>query len=82
MTLSWKLAHRNGLFFALLFVLCFAWYWVNPTQQATHVQQLQLAFLGFSGMNGSSFVLGLIQAYIWGYVGCGVWWLAGKLSGK
>jgi hypothetical protein len=79
------LKHGNnvGLFFLVLFVLCFLGYYVKPAAtQSLHLQMLQLTFFGFSGMNWLSFVLGAIQAYIWGWVICGIWCLTGCCCGK
>ena len=73
----WKCANRVGLFLAILFVICFLWYFVNPVEQTAHLQILKMSYLGFSGMNFTSFVLGLIQTYIWAYIGVGIWQLVG-----
>lgn len=73
----WKCANRIGLFLAALFVLCFLWYYIHPVEQEYHLRSLRLAFIGYSGMNGVSFVLGAVQAYIWAYIGLGLWHLFG-----
>lgn len=77
----WKLGNKIGLFFATLFVVCFAWYYINPIMQELHVDLLELSFIGYSGMNFSSFIAGLIQSYIWGYVGLGLWKLVENFTG-
>lgn len=72
----WQCANRWGLFLAVLFVLCFIWYYLRPDPEL-HFRLLRQAFFGYSGMNPASFILALIQAYIWGYIGVGVWYLVG-----
>ena len=71
-----KQGNRVGIFLALLFVMCFAWYWLHPVHQELHMQILELSFFGYSGMNSVSFISGLIQSYIWGYIGTGLWYLS------
>lgn len=73
----WKCANRIGLFLAILFVLCFArlaWY---PVESGLHLSMLKLTFFGFSGVNFASFVLGIVQVYIYAYIGVGIWQLVG-----
>lgn len=72
------LKHGNnvGLFLVVLFVLCFIGYYLKPMQEL-HLQLLQLMFFGFSGMNVLSFILGAVQAYIFGYILCAIWCLTG-----
>jgi len=65
------------MFLALLFVLCFAWYFIHPIEQEMHLQMFRISYLGFTGMNLTSFILGLVQTYLWGYIGLGVWMLVG-----
>lgn len=73
----WRCANRIGLFLALLFIVCFVWHSFYPVDAELRVKLFQMAFLGFNGMNFSSFILGLIQSYIWGYIGLGLWFLVG-----
>lgn len=73
----WRCSHHLGLFLVVLFVLCFAWFYINPVETDLHLRNLRLAFIGFSGMNFSSFLLGLLQSYVWAYVGVGIWSLVG-----
>ena len=70
-------SHRVGLFLVILFVVCFAWYFINPVEQEMHLQMFKVSYLGFSGMNLTSFILGAIQTYIWAYLGVGIWQLVG-----
>lgn len=72
-----KKGNRLGLFLAILFVLCFAWNWINPVEQELHTSFLRLVFFGYDGANLGSFVFGLIQSYVWGYVFVGLWHLVG-----
>ena len=74
---SWKFANHVGLFFVVLFVVCFAWSFINPAQHELHVQLFEVSYLWFDGMNLASFVSGAIQTYIWGYVVVGAWLLSG-----
>ncbi|MBI4427278.1 MAG: hypothetical protein HY569_02250 [Candidatus Magasanikbacteria bacterium] len=73
----WRCANRIGLFLALLFILCFTVHYFRPVDAELRVKLFQMAFFGFSGMNFVSFVLGLIQSYIYAYIGLGLWFLVG-----
>lgn len=77
----YKHGNHIGVFLALIFILCFVKYWIHPVQQEFHLQSLESAFFGFTGMNTSSFFLGLIQSYVYGYIFAGLWCLAGCLTG-
>lgn len=68
--------NQIGFFFILLFVLCFAWFWLHPVHQELHKQLLELAFYGYKGMDLTSFIFGVIQSYVWGYVGVAIWCLS------
>ncbi len=71
-----KIGHQVGTFLAILFLLCFVWFWIRPVHQELHLELLELSFFGFQGMNTTSFIVGLVQSYIWGYVGVYIWRLA------
>lgn len=73
----WQYANRVGLFLVVLFVICFAWYYIRPVEQELHLKLLKLSFFGFNGMNLISLILGAIQSYIWGYIAVGVLRLVG-----
>lgn len=73
----WKCANRIGLFLVILYVICFAWYFINPAEQATHLQMFKFSYLGFNGMDFVSFLSGAVQTYIWAYIGLGVWQVVG-----
>jgi len=78
----WKCATRVGLFLGALFAICFVWFYVQPAQGDLHKSLLELSFLGWTGMNATSFILGLAQSIIWGYLFVGVWVLVGCCSGN
>ena len=75
-----RVGHRVGVFLALLFVLCFAWYWILPVHRELHMQLLELSFFGYKGMTGMSFIFGLIQSYVWGYIGVALWYAASLVT--
>lgn len=75
-------SHRLGVFLVLLLIVCSVWYYVNPSGREMHLEMFRMSYLGFSGMNMMSFILALVQTYIWGYVFVGVWWLSGFFSPK
>lgn len=58
-----------GVIFALLYVLCFFWYYaVGADYQKLYIDMHKMSFMWFSGMNFASFVSGLVQAYIFGWI--------------
>jgi hypothetical protein len=73
----WQCANQFGLFLVILFVICFFWFYIRPVEQDLHLRLLRLSFFGFNDMGVLSFILGAIQSYIWGYIGVGIWCLAG-----
>ncbi|MDP3882926.1 MAG: hypothetical protein Q8Q48_02635 [Candidatus Staskawiczbacteria bacterium] len=72
-----KLANTTGLAFLVFFAICFVWYYINPAEQSLHTSLLRLTFIGYSGMNFASFILGAVQSYVWGYIIIGVLKLVG-----
>lgn len=74
-----KQAHRLGLFFIILFAVCFAWFYIQPEERELHVKLFRLSFLYFSEMNLLGIISGAIQSYLWGYIGVGMWALASKV---
>ena len=74
------MANKIGLFFVLLFAVCFAWYFIHPVEQEMHLAMFQMSFFGFEGMNFLSFVLGAIQVYIWGYILVGLGYLVSMVG--
>ena len=77
-TSFWKLANRVGIFFVLLFVVCYIWYFVRGAEADLHMRLLRLAFFGYNDMGVMSFVLGAVQRYVWAYIFVGLWWLASR----
>lgn len=59
-----------GVLFAILFVLCFLWYFAikAPVLQELYLNLHRMSFLWFSGMNFASFVSGLVQSFIFGWI--------------
>lgn len=70
---------RVGLFFVILFIVCFVWFYLRAgsDSEPLHNSLLALSFFGWSGMNLVSFILGLIQSFIWGYLAVALWRLSG-----
>ncbi|NCS99430.1 hypothetical protein GW765_00415 [Candidatus Parcubacteria bacterium] len=77
-----KQSHKIGMFLALLFIICFFWFYVNQAEQGLHMALFRMSYIGFQDMNFLGFILGLIQSYIWGYVAIGAWQLTEKFSAK
>ncbi|MBI5135217.1 hypothetical protein HZA86_03215 [Candidatus Uhrbacteria bacterium] len=73
----WKCAHRVGLFLAALFVICFGFHSVYQPDPEFLLKMFQSVYLGFTGMDLTSFLLGAIQTYIWAYIGVGIWYAVG-----
>ncbi|MDP4001259.1 MAG: hypothetical protein Q8P83_03390 [bacterium] len=81
----WKLGTKLGLFFAIIFSVCFIWFFLrggNEEIRQLHDNLFALTFFGWSGMNGASFILGLIQSFVWGYISMALWYVAGVFSNK
>lgn len=71
-----KCAHHVGMFLILLFLICF--FWFKPADLSDlHLDLLRMAFIGFDDFNVKSFILGLLQSYVWAYIGVGLWYLTG-----
>lgn len=69
--LSWALS----ILFVVAYLICYVWYWLrpDPAVQELHTNLLKLAFFGFTGMNAVSFVAGLVQVFIWGWIVAVIW---------
>ncbi len=79
-----RFALRVGLWFVGIYALCFVWPWIrglNVELSALHYQMWQIAFFGFTGFNLGSFIVGLMQVFIWGLIAAGLWKLAGFCCG-
>lgn len=68
-----KQANSIGLFLASLFTICFIWYYIMSVERELHLSLFRMTFLWFKTMNISSFILGIIQSYLWAYVGLAIW---------
>ena len=69
-----------GVLGAIAFVVEYLWQFilVSDELQAFHLLLLQTYVIGFTGMNVVSFILGLVQWFIWGAViGSLVMWISG-----
>jgi hypothetical protein len=73
----WVCATHVGIFLATLFIMCFLWFYIQPDERMLHESLFNLSFLGWSGMNFPSLVLGILQSFIWGYIVVGLWYLSG-----
>ena len=78
----WQQANHLGVFFVALFLLCFIWFFIMPTEKELHEQLFRLTFLGFSGMNLWGFIAGAIQSYVWGYILVGIWRAVSSITTK
>lgn len=79
----WQVGTRVGLFFAILFIVCFAWFYIrvgSSELKQLHDSLFALSFFGWSGMNFVSFILGLMQSFVWGYIAVALWNLTGIFS--
>jgi len=71
-------ANHVGLFFMVLFAICFAWYFIMPVERELHMSMFRMSFFAFDGMNLMGFISGLVQVYIWAYIFVGAWFLVGR----
>jgi 2TM family of unknown function (DUF5676) len=55
-----------GIFFDVTFVLCVAWGMVLPSLHARGVPVLEAILPGFTWLTPGSFVLGLVEAFLFG----------------
>jgi len=80
----WQIPLHLGIFFVSLFIICFFWPLVIQAEslRTLHLQILQMSYLGYSGLNFSSFILGAIQSFIGAYILVGLWRLAGSFFKK
>lgn len=77
-----RFANRLGIFLALLFAVCFAWFAIRPVAQDLHLQLFRMAYLGFEEMNLTAFIWGAAQSYLWAYVGVALWQVAALITRK
>jgi hypothetical protein len=69
----WYHANKIGLLFILIFAVFFFWPYFHPQGMLLQSQLMDLSFFAYSGLNWSSFVAGIIQAYFWGYIVIIMW---------
>ncbi len=75
-----KQSNRLGIFFVLLFIICFLWYFIMPVERDLHLRLLKMSFFGFNKFDFIGFILGAVQSYIWAYIFVGLWYLTKKIS--
>lgn len=67
----------------IAYVACYFWGFVIPADvQELHANLLRISVLGWSGMNVTSFLLGVIQWAIWGLLIATVWTMLTKGCAK
>jgi hypothetical protein len=72
-----------GALFAIFYVLCFIWYFAikAPALQELYLNLHRLSFVWWNGMDAVSFVSGLVQAFIWGWIVMIAIWAAHQICG-
>jgi hypothetical protein len=68
-----KKSHKVGVFFILLFAICFAWSFIYPVANSLHIDMFRMSFIGFQDANLIGFILGAVQVYVWAYIGVALW---------
>ena len=54
---------------AVAYIVCHFWGYVVPADlQQLHMDLLRMSFIGWTGMNVQSFVLGIVQSAIWSWL--------------
>lgn len=72
-----KLGWVFSIFGAIAFVADYVWYYfVDAALRADYLKLMKMCFFGFGGMNANSFIVGLVQAFIWGWI---VAWVFGAI---
>ena len=77
----WKKGTTLGIFFAILFIVCFAWFFIRGGTEAVwdlHSKMMAMSFFGWRGPDLGSF----IQSFVWGYIGLLLWTVAVRISRK
>lgn len=76
------LAIPLAMVFSAMFVVAYFWGYTtdDPAVRQLHLNLLKLVFLGFNGINGLSFFLGLVQSFIWGLVAAAIFYLGFRHS--
>lgn len=56
-------------FGAVAYAVCHFWYYAVPADlQQLHADLLRMSVLGWSGMNVTSFILGVVEWAVWGWL--------------
>jgi len=62
-----------SLAISLFYIVDFIWGFTLPVDvQTKYMELLSIAYIGFTGFDVLSFILGLIQVFIWGWVIAGI----------
>ncbi len=72
-----------GALFALIYVISFFWYFAvkAPVLQEMFLNCFRVSFIWWNGMDFASFVSGLIQSFIGGWILVILLWLSCKICG-
>ncbi|MEW6610427.1 MAG: hypothetical protein AB1352_02240 [Patescibacteria group bacterium] len=84
-TLSYKVAGWTvSVFSVLAYALCFLWaFTLAGGQRDLHIEQLRMAYLKFAGLDVASFLSGLVQTFVWGWIAAVVFvWLWNRFYRK
>ncbi len=65
--------HRLGLFFVAAYTLCFFWGFIYPVEMELHMRMLRMMFVGFEGLDSTSFFYGAVQVYMWAWLYAFAW---------
>ncbi|OGY92724.1 MAG: hypothetical protein A3H70_00835 [Candidatus Komeilibacteria bacterium RIFCSPLOWO2_02_FULL_48_11] len=75
-----KLGWVLSIFGVVAFVVHYVWYYlVDAALRGDYLKWLKMCFFGFSGMNANSFIVALVQAFVWGWI---VAWVFGAVWNK
>ena len=75
-----KLGWVLSIFGVVSFVVHYVWYYlVDAALRGDYLKWLKMCFFGFLGMNANSFIVALVQAFVWGWI---VAWVFGAVWNK
>lgn len=78
-----KFCVKLAMLGAVAYVVCHFWGYVIPAElQELHTNLIRISVLGWTGMNVSSFILGVVQWAIWGCLICMFLRVTGKCCKK
>ena len=84
-TLSYKVTGWTvSVFSVLSYALCFLWaYTLAGDQKEMYINWLRMSYLKFAGIDVVSFLSGLVQTFVWGWIGVAVFvWLWNRFYHK